>query len=124
MSAAPFRKPLVISIGENETKRMEVHMDVKEAVRTARKYIVDLFADDNIRHVGLEEVRFNDKDHKWEITIGFSRPWDHKVKEGPFFSHAYVGDTREWSQRSFKVVEIDDDTGRVGAVTHRTLAAR
>lgn len=27
-------------------------MDVKEAVRTARKYIVDLFADDHIMHVG------------------------------------------------------------------------
>lgn len=108
----------------NGTDRMEVHMDVKEAVRTARKYILDLFADDHIMHVGLEEVRFNDEDHKWEITIGFFRPWDHAVKEGPFFSHTYVGNTREWSQRSFKVVEIDDHTGRVDAVTHRPLAAR
>ncbi len=99
-------------------------MDVKEAVRTARKYIVDLFADDDIRHVGLEEVVFNDKDHKWEITIGFSRPWDRTVTEGPSFLLAQVANTRQWNQRSFKVVEIDDHTGRVGAVTHRTLAAR
>ena len=33
-------------------------MDVKEAAQTARKYVTDVFADDEISNVGLEEVEF------------------------------------------------------------------
>ena len=31
-------------------------MDVKEAARTARAHIADLFADENVQHVGLERL--------------------------------------------------------------------
>ena len=51
-------------------------MDVKEAARTARAHIADLFADENVQHVGLEEVEFDDVADVWNITIGFSRPWE------------------------------------------------
>ena len=50
-------------------------MDVKEAVQTAKKYVAELFTDETIADVGLEEVVFNDMSNNWEITIGFSRPW-------------------------------------------------
>ena len=48
-------------------------MDVKEAVRTAREYVVDLFQDENIINVGLEEVVFEEVSAVWKITIGFSQ---------------------------------------------------
>lgn len=51
-------------------------MDVKEAVRMARKYTAELFADDGIENLGLEEVVFDDEEKAWKVTIGFSRPWD------------------------------------------------
>ena len=35
-------------------------MDVKEAVRTAKEYLAEIFADEGIANVGLEEVVFND----------------------------------------------------------------
>lgn len=50
-------------------------MDVKEAVQTAKKYIAELFTEETITNVGLEEVEFNDTSNNWEVTIGFSRPW-------------------------------------------------
>ena len=56
-------------------------MDVKEAVRTAKNYVAELFTDETIGDVGLEEVVFNDTSNNWEITIGFSQtvaerlPW-------------------------------------------------
>ena len=50
-------------------------MDVKEAVQTAKKYVAELFTDETIADVGLEEVEFNNTSNSWEVTIGFSRPW-------------------------------------------------
>ena len=50
-------------------------MDVKEAVRTAKEYLAELFAEETITDVGLEEVVFDDASNEWNITIGFSRPW-------------------------------------------------
>ena len=38
-------------------------MDVKEAVGTAKKYVDDLFANESIANVGLEEVAFDDTKH-------------------------------------------------------------
>ena len=58
--------------------KMEAPMDVKEAVRMAKEYLVELFAEESISDVGLEEVKFEDPSNKWNITIGFSRPWDQK----------------------------------------------
>ncbi len=84
-------------------------MDVKEAVRTAKQYIEDLFIneDERITSVGLEEVVFDDTKHAWKVTIGFSRSWNQGFTVG---------------RRSFKVVQIDDRNGRVVSMTHRTLS--
>ena len=53
-------------------------MDVKEAVRTAKEYLSDLYEGEQIMNVGLEEVVFEDRLNSWRVTIGFSRPWDRK----------------------------------------------
>ncbi len=99
-------------------------MDVKEAVRMAREYTTELFADDGIENVGLEEVVFDDAEKAWKVTIGFSRPWD-RMEPGlaSELKRAATGAPPTWKGRSFKVVQIDDDTGRVVSMTHRTLPA-
>ena len=89
-------------------------MDVKEAVRMAKEYLVELFAEESISDVGLEEVKFEDPSNKWNITIGFSRPWDQKYS----LANA-LGGTHP--SRSYKVVRINDDTGRVECLTDRVL---
>ena len=53
-------------------------MHVKDAARMAKTYLTDLFADEQIMNVGLEEVEFDGMKSAWRITIGFSRPWDQK----------------------------------------------
>ncbi len=88
-------------------------MDVKEAVKTAKQYVNDLFAAEGIEYVGLEEVDFDDEKRVWEVTIGFSRTW----KQG--FTVAMKADGR--GGRSFKIVRIHDISGRVVSLTHRTL---
>ena len=86
-------------------------MDVKEAVRTAKEYLVNLYDGEDIADIGLEEVVFNDELHNWNITIGFTRPWDTR--------NNVVTALR--LRRSYKVVSIDDTTGRVESLTDRIL---
>lgn len=81
-------------------------MEVKEAVRTAKTYLEDLFAEEAIQDLGLEEIEFEDTD-VWKITLGFSRPWERSIFDTPKAARAY------------KVVAIDDGTGRILSVKER-----
>ena len=62
--------------GSNETTKMEAQVDVKKAVQLAKKYIVDVLYDENIRHVATEEVVFNTSEDTWKVTVSFFRPED------------------------------------------------
>ena len=102
-------------------------MDVKEAARTARAYITDLFADENVKHVGLEEVEFDDLSAVWHITIGFSRPWElPEDLPPPSFASGSVLDELKppppSTQRSYKIVRVRDNDGHVISVMNRALA--
>lgn len=85
-------------------------MDVKEVVNVAKDYVAELFGDESIVNVGLEEVDI-DQSGYWIVTIGFSRPWDRNI--GPILA----GHT----PRSYKVVRIRDEDGKVLSVKDRTL---
>ena len=89
-------------------------MNVKEASRAAKAYINDLFADEQLLNVGLEEVI--SRGPYWEITIGFSRSWDRK---GPLVSA--LAESR--SERSYKVIRINAETGHVESLMDRRLKA-
>ena len=90
-------------------------MDVKQAVRTAKEHVAEVFADESIANVGLEEVEFDELNQVWAITIGFSRPWEHP---GSVF-RALDGTPRP---RTFKIVRIEDNSGRVQSVKHRHVS--
>ena len=51
-------------------------MDVKEAAKLAKDYVADLFAEEGIGNLGLEEIELVADGHYWVVTVGFSRPWD------------------------------------------------
>ncbi len=89
-------------------------MDVKQAVRAAKEYVAELYEDEHIMNVGLEEVVFEESPAVWKITIGFSRPWDLK---GPVV--ASLVDARH--ARSYKVLSLNDASGEVESVTDRVL---
>ena len=97
---------------------METPMDVKVAVDVAKEYISTIYSDEGIENIGLEEVKFDSSCNQWNVTIGFSRPWD---RAGNFATLGSAIRPTGWRRRSFKVVEIDDKSARVIAVTHRVL---
>jgi hypothetical protein len=92
-------------------------MNVKDAVRAAKQYVAELFADEGLSDLGLEEVEFDDAAKVWKVTIGFSRPWDRTVT--PLTAIARGGSL----PRSYKVVRIDDATGTVKSVKEYEKAA-
>lgn len=85
-------------------------MDVKEAVQVAKDYIIDLFGEEGIVDVGLEEVDFDQSDN-WIVTIGFSRSWNRNIGS--------VLDGQ--ASQSYKAIRIQDEGGRVLSVKDRAL---
>ena len=89
-------------------------MEVKQAVQMAKEHVAEIFADELIENVGLEEVEFDELKQVWAVTIGFSRYWDHP---GGVF-RALDGTP---TPRTFKIVRIEDKSGRIQSVKHRNV---
>jgi len=92
-------------------------MDAKEAVRLAKQHVLDLFAEEAIMDIGLEEVEFNELDDTWSITIGFSRPWD---QANSILGASLVGQMGI-PRRSYKVVLISGSDTKVISVKNREV---
>ncbi len=90
-------------------------MEVREAVRTAKDYLGELYKDEEIVNVGLEEVRYDYDTDKWHITIGFSRPWDQRL---PMAARSGAAGLVE---RSYKEICINDADGRIEWLKARIL---
>jgi hypothetical protein len=95
-------------------------MDVKQVVGVAKDYVKDLFASEGIFDLGLEEVEFDENAKRWNVTIGFSRPWDKPVL-GTTISEklAALAERTASPKRSYKIVRIDDVSGQVLALKNR-----
>lgn len=91
-------------------------MDVKAAARTAKECVADLFGDEEITQIGVEEVEFDSEAHDWNITIGFVRPWEQYKS----FTCA-LGN--RWPARSYKVIRINDKDGHMISVKDRVLGS-
>lgn len=100
-------------------------MDVKEAVQKSINYVKEVFAAEKIQNIGLEEVEFNEYDNIWEITVGFSRPWDFPQPNSlvaRLQQNIGVGDGLAPSpHRQFKIVQVDNQSGKVKSVKIREL---
>ena len=82
-------------------------MKVKEAVQKAKEYITEMFENEDVRLIGLEEVVFDRQKGVWKVTIGFARTTGAM--------------SAVFSNRVFKVVHIENSTGEVVSMTHRVL---
>lgn len=101
-------------------------MTVKEAVTAAKNYIQEVFADEQISDLGLEEVEFEEDTKCWRITVGLALPYyATSSKRSPLSDSAVVSlldMMREKAlRRSYKVVTIKDSTGEVVSVRNREL---
>ena len=93
-------------------------MKVKEAAKEAKAYVQDLFGDEIVSGVQLEEVEFDDIKGVWMITVGFWRRMRAKPGDQLGALHRIAGLA---SQRSFKIVCIRDRDQHVLSVKHRSV---
>lgn len=92
-------------------------MTAKEAVRIAIEHVSDLFEPDKISNLGLEEVEYDEKDHSWTVTVGFSRPWD--FPPSPF--GAVLANQLRPERRDYKSVRIRENDSKVISVRNRPV---
>jgi hypothetical protein len=82
---------------------------IKTAVSNAMQFIRELYAEDQIKDILLEEVEFSEPADQWLITIGFTK---YKIQE---YSLPAVTDLilpeRE-TVRKYKTVHIDAQSGK------------
>ncbi|MEA2015589.1 MAG: hypothetical protein U9O59_02580 [Actinomycetota bacterium] len=90
-------------------------MNVKEAVKKAIGYVADIFKSENATNIGLEEVIFDEHKSIWEVTVGFSRPWDYEIS-GPFLGFQQK---QEHPKRQYKIVRIDNESGEIISIKIR-----
>ena len=88
-------------------------MEVKEVVRLAVDYVADVFSDEEPSNLGLEEITFSEANGTWNVTIGFSRPWDYQAPG------LVAGLQPKQPGRQFKVVEVSDQEEKVKAIRIR-----
>lgn len=86
-------------------------MNNKEAVKIAYKYFRDAFINENIHNLALEEIEMSD-DGFWLITLGF----DPEKKRTPMDILP-----RYDTERKYKVLKINNDTGKVSSLKIRNL---
>lgn len=91
-------------------------MQQKNAVARAKAALLELFGDETLRDLGLEEIRFDDADGSWLITLGFSRAWDAPKK-----IETALGRELDLN-RTYKMVRISDETGAIVSIMDRMLA--
>jgi hypothetical protein len=89
-----------------------MNLDTKEAVAIAKAWLSEQLSAEGVQDIGLEEVKF--EGGFWQITIGFSRPWDRT-------NLAALTGTRGMA-RSYKVIVISDDTKDVVQMRNREAA--
>ncbi len=91
-------------------------MDGKEAVRSAKDYVADMFGDEEVSDVLLEELRLDDVSGEWRVTIGFNRKSARFGTTSPL-----AGVLAPPRDRVYKVVAISNVDDQVVSITDRLL---
>ena len=98
-------------------------MQVKDAVETAKNYVLELFGADGLAGLRLEEVERGD-DGVWNVTVGFARPMA-LAEDGAATTAAQrmlpdlPAAFRPLGPRTYRVVRVRDGDGEVLSVKIR-----
>ncbi len=94
-------------------------MEAKEAIAAAKAYLIDLYADEVVTNLGLEEVEYDADGKRWMVTLAFSRPWNTPRTRAQEVLENLGGISS--LKRSYKVIAITED-GTVLSMKNRPRA--
>ena len=95
-------------------------MKVKDAIQIAKEYVKEVFADEQVSNLGLEETDYDPASGRWNITVAFSRPWNTPRTR----AQEVLENLRAVSslRRAYKVISISAD-GHVLSMKDRPVVA-
>lgn len=102
-------------MSEAETNKPD---EITAAIQVAKEFLLKAFQGEKLENLGLEEVQRNKHDGTWEITLGFSRRWDHPPPNNQFLAMAAAAAAAR-PQRTYKVVTVDLSGPRGLSITNR-----
>ena len=88
-------------------------ISVREAVQTAMQFVVEMFSQENLMGLRLEEVEFSEDGKWWSVTLSFVRGTTSEA-----IASALSGDA---AGREYKEVLVSADDGTVRSVKIRQL---
>lgn len=83
-------------------------MNGLQAVVTAKNQALIYFAEEGIRRLGLEELKYDENKNRWHVTLSF----DLYLEDMDIF---------EAQPRKFKNIIVNDNDGEVVAIEDGTL---
>lgn len=89
-------------------------MEVRDAVARAKAHLAQVFADEPIAGIELEEVVRDDSGRSWDVTLGLVRP-----RQADPAARNYLAELLAASRRSLKVVKVAEPDGRLISITNR-----
>lgn len=93
-------------------------LTIKQAVQHAKTYAHELFADENIKDLGLEEVTFNESENSWNVTLGFDAHRTRIIR--PTLTMALQNITEE-PLREYKSFQINAENGHLIGMKMRDI---
>lgn len=86
-------------------------ISVQDAVVSAKNAINELYHDEKLKSLALEEIELTRKDGRevWEVTLGFFRPRSVSVNSNQLT--AIFNPQHEVENRVYKIIDIDAETG-------------
>jgi hypothetical protein len=94
-------------------------IDLKQAVQAATTFARDLFVDEDLRHLRVEEVELSPDQRLWNITLGWVEP---AVRAKPSLIPDYDEVGLQKLPRVYKVFNVDVESGAVQAMKMREVA--
>lgn len=88
-------------------------ISVNDAIDRAKEWLLSTMSTENVSNLGLEEVEHHPG--YWNITLGFSRPWDEARNAMSVLSGTVV------MRRTYKIVTVDETTGEIVSMKSRDV---
>lgn len=88
-------------------------MEVHAATQKAKEHVAEMYQEEPILQVGLEEVAFEQAKNVWMITIGFVRDWRPQENRSLELNTP---------KRTYNIVRIRDQDGGLESLKTREVA--
>jgi hypothetical protein len=94
-------------------------IDVKQAVAAAEEFARQLFSDQELRHLRVEEVELVNTGGVWNITLGWVEPARYEKQRGLI---GEMGPAVQKLPRVYKLFAVDAKNGSVQSMKIREVA--